>query len=66
MAAGAILIKEDGGVVSCVDGQSDPLKTGNLICGNELPGVHVGAAQFFCGDHLTGRGLHQLCSGSEY
>jgi myo-inositol-1(or 4)-monophosphatase len=35
MAAGAILIKEAGGVVSCVDGQSDPLKTGNLICGNE-------------------------------
>jgi myo-inositol-1(or 4)-monophosphatase len=35
MAAGTILIKEAGGVVSCVDGQSDPLKTGNLICGNE-------------------------------
>jgi hypothetical protein len=35
MAAGAILIKEAGGVVSCVDGESDPLKTGNLICGNE-------------------------------
>src|ERR1700709_1415425 len=35
MAARAILIKEAGGVVSCVDGQSDPLKTGNLICGNE-------------------------------
>jgi myo-inositol-1(or 4)-monophosphatase len=35
MAAGAILIKEAGGVVSCVDGKSDPLKTGNLICGNE-------------------------------
>src|ERR1700759_2631209 len=35
MAAGPILIKEAGGVVSCVDGKSDPLKTGNLICGNE-------------------------------
>src|SRR6202140_888190 len=35
MAAGQILIKEAGGVVSCVDGESDPLKTGNLICGNE-------------------------------
>ena len=35
MAAGAILIKEAGGVVSCIDGKSDPLKTGNLICGNE-------------------------------
>jgi myo-inositol-1(or 4)-monophosphatase len=35
MAAGAILIKEAGGVVSCIDGKSDPLKTGNVICGNE-------------------------------
>jgi len=35
MAAGAILIKEAGGVVSCIDGASDPLKTGNVICGNE-------------------------------
>src|ERR1700739_4142652 len=36
MAAGAILIKEAGGIVSCVDGESDPLKTGNVICGNEF------------------------------
>jgi myo-inositol-1(or 4)-monophosphatase len=35
MAAGVIMIREAGGTVSCVDGASDPLKTGNLICGNE-------------------------------
>jgi myo-inositol-1(or 4)-monophosphatase len=36
MAAGAIIVREAGGMVSCVDGESDPLKTGNLICGNEF------------------------------
>jgi myo-inositol-1(or 4)-monophosphatase len=35
MAAGAILVREAGGTVSCVDGKSDPLQTGNVICGNE-------------------------------
>jgi myo-inositol-1(or 4)-monophosphatase len=35
MAAGAIMIREAGGTVSCVDGKSDPLQTGNVICGNE-------------------------------
>ena len=35
MAAGAILIREAGGTLSCVDGKSDPLETGNVICGNE-------------------------------
>jgi myo-inositol-1(or 4)-monophosphatase len=35
MAAGAILVREAGGTVSCVDGKSDPLETGNVICGNE-------------------------------
>jgi myo-inositol-1(or 4)-monophosphatase len=36
MAAGAIIVREAGGIVSCVDGESDPLKTGNVICGNEF------------------------------
>jgi len=36
MAAGAIIVREAGGTVSCIDGQSDPLKTGNVICGNEF------------------------------
>src|SRR5450755_1876075 len=36
MAAGAIIVREAGGIVSCIDGESDPLKTGNLICGNEF------------------------------
>ena len=36
LAAGQIIVREAGGIVSCVDGESDPLKTGNLICGNEF------------------------------
>ena len=36
MAAGQIIVREAGGIVSCVDGESDPLKTGNVICGNEF------------------------------
>jgi len=36
MAAGAIIVREAGGIVSCVDGDSDPLQTGNVICGNEF------------------------------
>jgi myo-inositol-1(or 4)-monophosphatase len=35
MAAGAILVREAGGTVSCIDGKSDPLQTGNVICGND-------------------------------
>jgi myo-inositol-1(or 4)-monophosphatase len=36
MAAGAIIVREAGGIVSCVDGDSDPLQTGHVICGNEF------------------------------
>jgi myo-inositol-1(or 4)-monophosphatase len=36
MAAGAIIVREAGGIVTCVDGESDPLKTGNVVCGNEF------------------------------
>ena len=36
MAAGQIMIREAGGTVSCVDGSSDPLKTGHVLCGNEF------------------------------
>jgi myo-inositol-1(or 4)-monophosphatase len=35
LAAGSIIVREAGGIVSCVDGESDPLSTGNVICGNE-------------------------------
>ena len=35
MAAGQIMIREAGGTVSCIDGKSDPLKTGHVLCGNE-------------------------------
>jgi myo-inositol-1(or 4)-monophosphatase len=36
MAAGQIMVREAGGMVSCVDGASDPLKTGHVVCGNEF------------------------------
>jgi myo-inositol-1(or 4)-monophosphatase len=39
VAAGAIIVREAGGIVSCIDGESDPLKTGNVLCGNEY--VHA-------------------------
>ncbi|MDE2601595.1 MAG: inositol monophosphatase [Bradyrhizobium sp.] len=39
IAAGAIIVREAGGIVSCVDGKSDPLDTGNVVCGNEY--VHA-------------------------
>ena len=39
MAAGQIMIREAGGVVSGMAGDDDPLKTGHLICGNEF--VHA-------------------------
>jgi myo-inositol-1(or 4)-monophosphatase len=39
MAAGQILIREAGGIVSGIAGDDDPLKTGSLICGNEF--VHA-------------------------
>ena len=39
MAAGQIMIREAGGVVSGMAGDDDPLKTGHLICGNEY--VHA-------------------------
>src|SRR6266851_606746 len=39
MAAGQIIVREAGGTVSGMAGDDDPLKTGNLICGNEF--VHA-------------------------
>jgi myo-inositol-1(or 4)-monophosphatase len=36
MAAGQIIVREAGGTVSGVEGDDDPLKTGNVICGNEF------------------------------
>ena len=39
MAAGQIIVREAGGIVSGIDGDDDPLKTGNVICGNEF--VHA-------------------------
>src|ERR1700749_2639747 len=39
MAAGQIIVREAGGIVSGIFGDDDPLKTGNMICGNEF--VHA-------------------------
>jgi myo-inositol-1(or 4)-monophosphatase len=39
MAAGQILVREAGGIVSGIAGDDDPLKTGDVICGNEF--VHA-------------------------
>src|ERR1035437_5734761 len=39
MAAGQIIVREAGGVVSGIEGDDDPLKTGSVICGNEF--VHA-------------------------
>ena len=39
MAAGQIMVREAGGIVSGIEGDDDPLKTGNVICGNEF--VHA-------------------------
>src|ERR1700680_1016616 len=36
MAAGQIMVREAGGIVSGIAGDDDPLKTGNVICGNEF------------------------------
>jgi myo-inositol-1(or 4)-monophosphatase len=35
MAAGQIIAREAGGIVSGIEGDDDPLKTGDVICGNE-------------------------------
>jgi myo-inositol-1(or 4)-monophosphatase len=39
MAAGQIMIREAGGIVSGFEGDDDPLTTGHVICGNEF--VHA-------------------------
>jgi myo-inositol-1(or 4)-monophosphatase len=39
MAAGQIMVREAGGIVSGIAGDDDPLVTRNVICGNEF--VHA-------------------------
>jgi myo-inositol-1(or 4)-monophosphatase len=39
MAAGQIIVREAGGIVSGMTGNDDALKTGNVVCGNEF--VHA-------------------------
>jgi myo-inositol-1(or 4)-monophosphatase len=36
MAAGQIMVREAGGIVSGIAGDDDPLVTRNVICGNEF------------------------------
>src|SRR6476646_7593908 len=35
IAAGQIMVREAGGIISGMEGDADPLKTGHVICGNE-------------------------------
>ena len=35
IAAGQIMVREAGGIISGMEGDDDPLKTGHVICGNE-------------------------------
>ncbi|HXO72608.1 MAG TPA: inositol monophosphatase family protein, partial [Bradyrhizobium sp.] len=39
MAAGTIIVREAGGIVSGIAGDDDALKTGHVVCGNEY--VHA-------------------------
>jgi len=39
IAAGQIMVRESGGLISGIDGHDDPLQTGHVICGNEF--VHA-------------------------
>jgi myo-inositol-1(or 4)-monophosphatase len=39
MAAGTIIVREAGGIVSDIEDKDDPLKSGSVICGNEF--VHA-------------------------
>ena len=36
VAAGLIIVREAGGIVSGIAGHDDPLQTGHVICGNEF------------------------------
>jgi myo-inositol-1(or 4)-monophosphatase len=39
LAAGQIIVREAGGIVSGIEGDDEPLKSSNVICGNEF--VHA-------------------------
>jgi myo-inositol-1(or 4)-monophosphatase len=39
IAAGQIMVREAGGIVSGIQGSDDPLQTGHVVCGNEY--VHA-------------------------
>jgi myo-inositol-1(or 4)-monophosphatase len=45
MAAGQIIVREAGGIVSGIEGDDDPLKTGSVICGNEF--IHAELVKTF-------------------
>jgi myo-inositol-1(or 4)-monophosphatase len=39
IAAGQIIVREAGGIISGMTGHDDPLTTGHVVCGNEF--VHA-------------------------
>src|SRR3954447_1373656 len=42
LAAGTIIVREAGGIVSGIAGDDDALKTGNVVCGNEYVHAELG------------------------
>src|SRR5260370_18914397 len=44
LAAGQIIVRQSRGIVSGIEGDDDPLKTGNVACANEF--VHAELAKF--------------------
>jgi len=48
MAAGALILREAGGIVSALDGSENFLETGHVLCGT--PKVYAGLAKLFAAD----------------
>jgi len=51
MAAGALIIREAGGIVSGLDGSENYLDTGHILCGS--PRIYSGLAKMFGPDIKT-------------
>jgi myo-inositol-1(or 4)-monophosphatase len=48
MAAGALILREAGGIVSALDGSDSFLETGHILCGT--PKIYAGLAKLFAPD----------------
>ena len=45
LAAGALIIREAGGIISALDGKENFLETGHVLCGS--PRIYAGLAKLF-------------------